>query len=68
MDGHPSELNLLLRNGGLDVSPNSSIEYAVAPDRYLICPGISIASRTRVMSVLLLANMPLRDLPPARSP
>ena len=64
MEGHPSELNLLLRSGGLDVSPNSSIEYAVRPDLYLLCPGISIAAHTRVMSVLLLSNMPLRELPP----
>ncbi len=53
-----------MRSGGLDLSPNSSIEYAVRPDLYLLCPGISIASRTRVMSVLLLANGPLRELPP----
>jgi chorismate dehydratase len=64
VEGHPSELNVLLRSGGLDLSPNSSIEYAVAPDLYLICPGISIAARTRVMSVLLFSNMPLRDIPP----
>ena len=63
VDGHPSELNTLLRGGGLDISPNSSIEYAAAPDLYLLCPGISIAARIRVMSVLLLSNMPLKDLP-----
>ena len=64
VEGHPSELNLLLRSGGLDLSPNSSIEYAVRPDLYILCPGISIASHTRVMSVLLLSNGPLRELPP----
>jgi chorismate dehydratase len=64
VDGHPSGLNLLLRSGGLDLSPNSSIEYAVRPDLYILCPGISVSARTRVMSVLLLSNMPLRDLPP----
>ncbi|MEW6720693.1 MAG: menaquinone biosynthesis protein [Thermodesulfobacteriota bacterium] len=64
VDGHPSELNLLMRAGGLDLSPNSSIEYAVRPDLYILCPGISVASRTRVMSVLLLSNGPLRQLPP----
>jgi chorismate dehydratase len=62
VDGHPSELNLLMRSGGLDLSPNSSIEYAVRPDLYILCPGISIASRNRVMSVLLLSNGPLREL------
>ena len=64
VDGHPSELNRKLRDGELDLSPSSSIEYAVRPDRYLLCPGISISSRRRVMSVLLLSNGPLRQLPP----
>jgi len=64
VDGHPSALNRKLRAGALDLSPSSSIEYAVRPDRYLLCPGISISSRRRVMSVLLLSNMPLRELPP----
>ncbi|MGZ8441367.1 MAG: menaquinone biosynthesis protein, partial [Candidatus Deferrimicrobiaceae bacterium] len=64
VDGHPSDLNRQLRDGELDLSPSSSIEYAVRPDRYLLCPGISISSRRRVMSVLLLSNGPLRRLPP----
>jgi len=64
VDGHPSELNRRLRDGELDLSPSSSIEYAVRPDRYLLCPGISISSKRRVMSVLLLSNGPLRRLPP----
>ncbi|MCL1926071.1 MAG: menaquinone biosynthesis protein [Syntrophorhabdaceae bacterium] len=62
IDGHPSGLNTLLRSDRLDISPNSSIEYAVAPDLYLLCPGVSIASHTRVMSVLLLSNTPLSEL------
>lgn len=64
VDGHPSELNRMLRDGGLDLSPSSSIEYAVHPDRYLLCPRISVSSKRRVMSVLLLSNGPLRQLPP----
>jgi len=64
VDGNPSDLNRKLRDGELDLSPSSSIEYAVCPDRYLLCPGISISSRRRVMSVLLLSNEPLRRLPP----
>ncbi|MGE5247693.1 MAG: menaquinone biosynthetic enzyme MqnA/MqnD family protein [Verrucomicrobiota bacterium] len=64
VEGHPSELNRLLRSGQVDVSPSSSIEYAMRPDRYLLCPGISISCRSRVMSVLLLSNGPLRELPP----
>jgi chorismate dehydratase len=63
VEGHPSELNRMLREGRLDVSPNSSIEYARHPDRYLLVPDISIAARDRVMSVLLLSNRPLDALP-----
>jgi len=63
VDGHPSELNRKLRNGDLDLAPSSSIEYAVHPDRYLLCPDISISSWRCVMSVLLLSNGPLRRLP-----
>lgn len=62
--GHPAELNRMLREGRLDISPSSSIEYAKHPGRYLLCPGIAISSRTKVMSVLLLSNMPLESLPP----
>lgn len=61
--GHPAELNRMLRDGRLDVSPSSSIEYALSPGSYRLCPGISIASRARVMSVVLLSNMPISALP-----
>jgi chorismate dehydratase len=61
--GTPSELNRKLRAGRLDISPSSSIEYGMYPDRYLLCPDISISSRSKVMSVLLLSNEPLKKLP-----
>lgn len=64
VEGHPSELNRRLREGDLDISPSSSIEYAIRPDAYLLCPDISISCRSRVMSVLLLSNGPLKELPP----
>jgi chorismate dehydratase len=63
VDGHPSDLNRMLRGGELDLSPSSSIEYASRPDLYILCPGISISCRSRVMSVLLLSDVPLRELP-----
>ena len=63
VSGTPSELNRKLRSGLLDISPSSSIEYAKHPDRYLLCPDISIASRSKVMSVLLLSNDPLSRIP-----
>jgi chorismate dehydratase len=61
--GSPSELNRKLRAGRLDISPSSSIEYAKHPDRYLLCPDISVSSRSKVMSVVLLSNGPLNRLP-----
>ncbi|HEY5995802.1 MAG TPA: MqnA/MqnD/SBP family protein, partial [Candidatus Deferrimicrobiaceae bacterium] len=52
VEGHPRELNRMLREGALDISPSSSIEYARHPERYLLVPDISIAAREKVMSVL----------------
>lgn len=63
VSGTPSELNRMLRAGRVDISPSSSIEYGMHPDRYLLCPDISISSRSKVMSVLLLSNDPLGRLP-----
>lgn len=63
VSGHPSELNRKLREGKLDISPSSSIEYGRLPDRYLLCPDISISSRSKVMSVLLFSHRPVTDLP-----
>jgi chorismate dehydratase len=63
VEGHPRELNRMLREGALDISPSSSIEYARNPERYLLVPDISIAAREKVMSVLLLSNRPLETLP-----
>jgi len=63
VSGHPSELNRKLRGEKLDVSPSSSIEYGKFPERYLLCPDISISSRSKVMSVLLFSHRPVSDLP-----
>lgn len=61
--GPPYELNRKLRTGRLDISPSSSVEYGKFPERYLLCPGISISSRAKVMSVLLFSHRPVDDLP-----
>lgn len=61
--GHPSALNRKLRSGMLDVSPSSSIEYGKFPERYLLCPDVSISSQSKVMSVLLLSHRRPEDLP-----
>lgn len=62
VEGIPSELNLLLYKGEIDVSPSSSIEYAVNPGRYLILPGFSITSRKEVGSIILQSRVPITGL------
>ena len=62
VEGVPTELNRLLYEGGVDVSPSSSIEYAVNPGRYLLLPGLSIAARKNVMSIILQSRVPLDEL------
>ena len=62
VEGIPTELNRLLYEGKVDVSPSSSIEYAMNPGRYLILPDLSITSRTRVMSIILQSRAPLTNL------
>ena len=60
--GIPTELNRYLFEGKVDVSPSSSIEYAMNAGRYRVLPGLSITSRTQVMSILLESRVPLAEL------
>jgi chorismate dehydratase len=62
VNGIPTQLNRMLAEGGIDVSPSSSIEYAVHRKNYLLMPDLSITSRTRVMSILLESNVPITAL------
>jgi len=62
VEGIPTQLNRMLEDGFLDVSPSSSIEYGIHADRYLILPGFSITSRKNVMSILLESRVPIEDL------
>jgi chorismate dehydratase len=62
VEGIPTELNRLLIEGKVDVSPSSSIEYAVNAGRYVILPDFSITSRNRVMSIILESRVPITDL------
>ena len=57
VDGTPAELNLMLREGHLDISVISAIEYARHPDRYVILPDLAIASDGPVESVLFLSRV-----------
>lgn len=62
VEGVPTELNRKLADGAVDVSPSSSIEYAVNRGTYLILPELSITSRTRVMSIALESRVPIDEL------
>jgi chorismate dehydratase len=62
VEGIPTELNRLLYEGKVDVSPSSSIEYAMNPGRYLLLPTLSITSKKKVMSILLESRVPIGEL------
>jgi chorismate dehydratase len=62
VEGIPTQLNRMLYEGKVDVSPSSSIEYAMNPGRYIILPGLSITSKKRVMSILLESRVPIEEL------
>jgi chorismate dehydratase len=60
--GVPAQLNALLRSGGLDLSPSSSIEYAQAHQEYCLLPELSISAIGPVKSVLLFSRVPIEEL------
>ena len=62
VSGVPAELNRMLQNGQLDVSPSSSFEYARNWRDYVLLPGHSISSIGKVRSVLLFSPVALADL------
>lgn len=60
--GVPSYLNKALREGVIDLSPCSSIEYAKSFEDYILIPGISISSTEKVKSVMLYSEVPIEEL------
>ncbi len=60
--GVPSKLNLMLRDGSLDISPSSSIEYLRNKSRYNILPWFSISSSGPINSIFLFSKFPLSEL------
>lgn len=57
--GVPSALNRQLRQGLLDVSVISSVEYALHADDYLLLPDLGICSDGPVGSVTLFSRQPM---------
>lgn len=60
--GVPAVLNKKLSEGGVDVSPSSSIEYGKSFEKYYILPDLSISSIGAVKSVLLFSRIPIEQL------
>lgn len=61
-EGVPSQLNRMLREGEIDVSPSSSIEYLRHKDKYSIIPWTSISATGAVGSIFLFAHCTLESL------
>ncbi|MDP3296045.1 MAG: menaquinone biosynthesis protein [Thermodesulfovibrionia bacterium] len=62
VNGVPSSLNKMLRDGKLDVSPSSSIEYLRHKDKYSIIPWFSVSSEGPVGSIFLFSKLPIEAL------
>jgi chorismate dehydratase len=62
IEGAPSELNKKIREGLIDISPSSSIEYLRHPDRYTLIENHSISSMGPVGSILLFSKQPIETL------
>jgi chorismate dehydratase len=62
IEGVPSELNKMIREGFLDISPSSSIEYILMSSRYHLIDGHSISSNGPIKSILLFSRIPIEKL------
>ena len=62
VEGVPSKANRMLRDGKLDVSSSSSIEYLRNPADYRIIEGNSVSSRGPVGSIFLFSKKPIEQL------
>jgi chorismate dehydratase len=62
LEGVPSDLNKKIREGLIDVSPSSSIEYLRHRDKYELIENHSISSSGPVGSILLFSKKPIETL------
>ncbi|HMK55950.1 MAG TPA: menaquinone biosynthesis protein [Dissulfurispiraceae bacterium] len=62
IDGVPSRLNTMLREGVIDLSPSSSIEYLRNTSLYRFIDGISVSSAGPVGSIFLFSKKPIERL------
>lgn len=59
---YPSELNRMMREGRMDISPSSSIEYLRGETSYDLIEGHSISAKGSVGSVMLFSRVPIENL------
>ncbi|MEJ2695189.1 MAG: menaquinone biosynthesis protein [Candidatus Sulfobium sp.] len=62
IEGVPSDLNCKIRNGEIDVSPSSSIEYLRNKNLYRLIENNSISSSGPVKSIYLFSRTPIEQL------
>jgi chorismate dehydratase len=62
IEGVPSLLNRKLRNGEIDLSPSSSIEFLRYHDRYIFIEGHSLSSKGPIESIFLISRIPIDKL------
>jgi chorismate dehydratase len=62
IEGVPSKLNRMLRDGQLDISPSSSVEFLRHKRKYVILPWFSISSTGPIKSILLFSKLPIEKL------
>lgn len=60
--GFPADLNKAMREGDIDVSPSSSIEYARNPGLYRVVSGLSVSSVGPVKSVNVFSRFKAEEL------
>ena len=58
----PSVLNAKIMSGELDITPVSSIIYALNNDKLKLLPNVSISADGSVQSILLVSQKPINDL------
>lgn len=63
---HPGQLNRMVQDGSLDVSPVSSIIYARHSEDLLVLPDVSISAPRGLQSILLVSKYPIEQLKTAR--
>ncbi len=62
LEGHPSELNMLLRQGKVDLAPASLFEYLENAELYHLLPNNGISASREVQSVILCTPVHGKDL------